>query len=237
MSSYGHISLFRCYLLFVFVCFYLFLRLISQAFTELWPKYFQPERDMDKTFTNRVQCITCQVATNGGILKFDSKCLMSGQTSCIASILKPALSLIWSTLYLKTQADSKEPLLQEINIIAYTLITRCPMSRHRTVNALFETGTLHMYIHSRGGVGAGVGANRLGALFFKALYQLGLFLFYESAYCFWSFMRIRFPLILAKKNKKTKKQMVIFHVCTLYFFLFSCLLCLCARVQFRKILD
>ncbi len=30
-----YISLFRCYLLFVFVCFYLFLHLISQAFTEL----------------------------------------------------------------------------------------------------------------------------------------------------------------------------------------------------------
>ncbi len=33
------------------------------------------------------KCITCQVATNGSILKFESKWLMSGQTSCIASIL------------------------------------------------------------------------------------------------------------------------------------------------------
>ncbi len=33
-------------------------------------------------------CITCQVATIGSTLKFESKRLMSGQASCIASILK-----------------------------------------------------------------------------------------------------------------------------------------------------
>ncbi len=33
------------------------------------------------------KCIICQVATIGSILKFESKWLMSGQTSCIASIL------------------------------------------------------------------------------------------------------------------------------------------------------
>ncbi len=38
-------------------------------------------------------CITCQVATIGSILKFESKWLMSGQTSCIASILNWRLSI------------------------------------------------------------------------------------------------------------------------------------------------
>ncbi len=44
------------------------------------------------------KCIICQVATIGSILKFESKWLMSGQTSCIASILKdpPSRTLqIW----------------------------------------------------------------------------------------------------------------------------------------------
>ena len=41
------------------------------------------------------KCIICQVATIGSILKFKSQWLMSGQTSCIASILNISFKIYY----------------------------------------------------------------------------------------------------------------------------------------------
>ncbi len=69
---------------------------------ETYPPY--PFSSVKNTYLALQKCITCQVATIGSILKFESKWLKSGQTSCILNlyfqknVLLGILDAGWETL-------------------------------------------------------------------------------------------------------------------------------------------